>query len=107
MYHPPEGASPWTPALATDLPGAKLVDAPRVTGKGKGKARADDMDADRDGDELGRDRGDPFIAVRSVETGIIDVSYHMWTLRPLWLADASFIGLQVNLMVQECAGKRR
>ncbi len=71
MYHPPEGAAPWTPALRTDLPGQATE--PGITVKGKGKARADDNVEDQEGDVV-RDRGEPFIAVRSVETGVIDVS---------------------------------
>jgi hypothetical protein len=71
MYHPPEGASPWTPALRTDLPG-ETNGSTRIT-KGKGKAREDETMEDED--VAMQDRGEPFIAVRSVETGVIDVSW--------------------------------
>jgi hypothetical protein len=74
MYHPPEGASPWAPALQGDLPGVKSGNVTPVTGKGKGKARADDAEEEQGANGPVQDRGDPFIAVRSIETGIIDVS---------------------------------
>ncbi len=51
------------------------------------------------------DRGQPFIAVRSVETGVIDVS------RPSGPRQErrthGYFLTQVNLMVQECAAKQR
>jgi hypothetical protein len=106
MYHPPEGASPWAPALQGDLPGVKLGNVAPVTGKGKGKARADDAEKEQDANGPVQDRSDPFIAVRSIETGIIDVSDCTSMLSAVRLIQGR-LQFQIDLMVQECAAKRR
>lgn len=93
LHHPTEGSSPWTPALKSDGHRPRSQSPERgAHGKfdRKGKGRALDLDLDLDGEEHGdgdedveldeRTRGkqiridEPVLAVRSIETGVIDVS---------------------------------
>lgn len=77
LYHPPEGPSPWAPALASDGVHPTLLSARPPPGHqgGEGNTAKKTTRFDPGGEGIGKEHGMREVVrpIRAVETGIVDV----------------------------------